>query len=126
MTDIRPIRNEDDYSAALIAVEQFFNNEPTPGSAEADAFDVLSALIEAYENKAWPIEALDPIETIQFLMEARGLEQQALAEVIGSKSRASEVLNRRRALTVDMIYKISSQWHIPADVLVRPYHLDVA
>jgi HTH-type transcriptional regulator/antitoxin HigA len=123
MKNIRAIRNEEDYSWALKEIEQYFIREPEPGSKAAERFDVLSALIEAYEIKYWPIEAADPIDAIQYKMEIAGLKQSDLAKVIGSSSRASEILKRKRALTTEMIYKIHSNWNIPAASLVRPYHL---
>lgn len=121
--DIRPIRTEADYDWALAEVEKYFDVEPPRGTPEADRFEVLTSLIEAYEAKAWPIEAADPIETIVAVMAARGLRQADFAGMIGSRSRASEVINRKRPLTVDMIHKLSTAWQIPADVLVRPYRL---
>ena len=123
MKNIRAIRNEADYSWALKEIEHYFIKEPEPGSKAAERFDVLSALIEAYELKYWPIEASDPIDAIRYKMEIAGLKQSDLAEVIGSASRASEILKRKRALTMEMAYKIHSSWHIPAESLVRPYHL---
>jgi HTH-type transcriptional regulator/antitoxin HigA len=126
MENIRAIRTEADYDWALAEIEQYFLKEPEPGTAEADRFDVLAALIESYEAKHWPIEPADPIEAIRYKMEVAGLKQADLAELLGSASRASEILNRRRALTTEMVFKISRQWHIPAESLVRPYHLEAS
>lgn len=124
MNDIRAIRTETDYEWALSEVEQYFENEPEPGSADSDRFDVLSTLIEAYEADHWPIEAADPVETIKYAMEITGHTQNELASLLGSKSRASEILNRRRALTLSMVNKLHAEWHIPAEALIKPYHLD--
>lgn len=123
MMNIRPIRNETDYDWALAEIARYFSAEPARGTPEADRFDILAALIEAYEARAWPIEAGDPVAAIQNFMEERGLAQSDLAQVLGSRSRASEILSRRRALTLDMIQRLAAQWHIPADLLVRPYSL---
>lgn len=124
--DIRPIRNEADYDWALAEIERYFDTEPAAGTPEADRFDVLAALIEAYEARHWTIEAPDPIEAIRYRMEIGGLRAKDLAEVLGSKSRASEVLNRKRAITLEMARALSEAWGIPAEVLIRPYRLDAA
>lgn len=123
MDNIRPILNESDYDWALAEVDPYFAHEPEPGTPDGDRFAVLLDLIGAYENRVWPIEAPDPIEALKAYMEMSDRQQGDLAALLGSKSRASEVLNRQRGLTVEMIHKLSSNWHIPADILVRPYHL---
>ncbi|MDP3176934.1 MAG: helix-turn-helix domain-containing protein, partial [Spirochaetaceae bacterium] len=81
---------------------------------------------EAYEARHWPIEPADPIEVIRYRMELGGFQAKDLAEVLGSKSRASEILNRKRAITLDMARKLHDAWGIPAEVLIRPYRLDAA
>jgi HTH-type transcriptional regulator/antitoxin HigA len=123
MDNIRPIRTEDDYTWALAEIAGYFENEPEVGSPDGDRFDVLAALIEAYEDKHYPIEAPDPVDAIHSHMELFNLSRKALAEVIGSSPRATEVLNRKRALTLDMVFKLNREWHIPAEILIRPYHL---
>lgn len=123
MIDIRPLTSEADYDWALHEVEQYFDNEPESGTPEAARFDVLSALIEHYEAKVWPIEAPDPIEAIRMCMEEKGLRQTDLATLLGSRSRASEILSRQRALTMEQAYKLNRAWHIPAEILLQPYHL---
>jgi HTH-type transcriptional regulator/antitoxin HigA len=125
MDNIRAIRNDDDLAWAIAEVSQYFDNPPDFGTAEADRFDILSALIEAYEDKHYPIDAPEPVETIKAHMEMTGRSQADLAALLGSRSRASEVLNKKRALTVDMIHKLHKEWGIPADCLVEPYHLAV-
>lgn len=125
MKNIRAIHNEGDYNWALAEIEPYFLKEPEPGTPAAERFDVLADLIEAYEAKHWPIEPADPIEAIRYKMEVSGLNQSDLADLLGSASRASEILNRKRALTTEMVFKISRQWKISAESLVRPYHLDV-
>ncbi|RWC84449.1 MAG: type II toxin-antitoxin system HigA family antitoxin [Mesorhizobium sp.] len=123
MENIRPIKTEADYDWAIGEITKYFENEPEIGSLDGDRFDVLATLIEAYENKHYPIEAPDPVEAIHSHMQLFNLSRKALAEVIGSSPRATEVLNRKRALTLDMIFKLNKAWHIPAEVLVQPYHL---
>jgi HTH-type transcriptional regulator/antitoxin HigA len=121
MENIRPIRNEDDYDWALAEIECYFDAAPEPGSPDADRFDVLTDLIEAYENRHWPIDALDPVDALVCFMKDTGRSQAELARLLGSASRASEILNRKRALTVAMIHRLSTEWKIPTGVLVRPY-----
>jgi HTH-type transcriptional regulator/antitoxin HigA len=121
--DIRPIKTEADYDWALAEIAPYFESVPEPGTPQGDRFDVLAELIEAYENKYWPIEAPDPVEAIKSFMETRQLSRMDFAKLIGSQSRASEVLRRKRRLSIDMIHKISVSWHIPADIMVVPYHL---
>ena len=90
---------------------------------------MLLALVEIYEEKRWPIEideSFDPIDVLNYSIEELGHTQAELGELLGSRSRASEILSRQRALTVDMIHKISEGWKIPADLLVRPYKLERA
>jgi len=124
MRNIRAIRNEADYDWALAEIARYFENQPVPGTEDADRFDVLASLIEAYEAKHWTIEPTDPIEAIEFRMELSGYTQKDLSELIGSRSRASEILNRKRPLTMQMAHKLSVEWNIPAEVLLKPYHLD--
>lgn len=122
-TAIRPIRNEAGYDAALKEIERYFEREPEPGTPEADRFDLLALVIEDYEDKRWPIETPDPVEAIKLKMEQKGFARADLAELIGSRSRASEILNRRRRLTADVIWKLNRKWGIPAESLIRPYKL---
>ena len=96
-----------------------------PNAPEADELDVLVTLVEAYEANHWPIEAPDPISAVEHVMEARGFRQRDLAALIGSQPRASEVLSRRRPLTLPIIRALSSEWQVPADLLVREYDLAV-
>lgn len=123
MENIRPIKTEEDYEWALGEITRYFDNQPEIGSPDGDRFDVLATLIEAYEDQHYPISAPDPVSTIVAHMEMAGLKQIALAEVLGSRPRASEVLNRKRALTMEMVYKLNREWHIPAEALIQPYHL---
>ena len=125
--DIRPIRSEEDHQAALKEIEACWG--ATEGTEEGDKLDVLLALVDAYEEKHWAIdlyENFDPIDVLNHAIEEMGHTQAELAELLGSRSRASEILSRRRALTVDMIHRISKAWKIPADLLVRPYRINHA
>jgi HTH-type transcriptional regulator / antitoxin HigA len=124
---IRPIRNDKDHRATLAEIEACWG--APEGSERADKLEVLIALVESYEAKRWPIDdsvRFDPIDAIQNAIDEFGHSQAELAELLGSRSRASEILSRRRALTVDMIHKISEAWKIPADLLVRPYKIEHA
>lgn len=119
--NVKPVRNEADYDAALAAIDRLMG--AAPGTLEGDELDVLVTLVEAWEAARWPIEPPDPVSAIEHVMEARGLRQRDLAGLIGSQSRASEVLNRRRPLTLPMIRALSTEWNLPADLLVREYDL---
>jgi HTH-type transcriptional regulator/antitoxin HigA len=119
--DIRPIRTDEDHRAALAAIDACWG--APEGTEEGDRLDVLLALVDIYEAKRWPIEidgTFDPIDVLRYAIDELGHTQAELAELLGSRSRASEVLSRRRALTVEMIHKIGETWKIPADLLVRP------
>lgn len=122
--EIRPIRTNDDLTAALSRIDALWGKEP--GTPEGDELDILVDLVEHYESKHFPVEPMEPIDLLKAHMETTARTQADLAALLGSRPRASEVLNRKRALTVDMIHKLSSEWHIPADCLVKPYHLSVA
>ena len=117
---IRPLRTEAEYEAAVDEVERYFESEPKRGSAEADRFDLLALVIEDYEKKRWPIEPPDPVEAIRFRMETGGYSQADLGRLLGSRQRASDILKRRRPLTLSMVWKLSRKWEIPAEALVRP------
>ena len=124
---IRPIRTDEDHRAALAEIDRCWG--APEGTEEADRLDVLLALVELYEEKRWPIdtdENFDPIDVLNYSIEELGHTQAELAVLLGSRSRASEILSRRRALTVEMIHKISEAWKIPADLLVRPYKVERA
>jgi HTH-type transcriptional regulator / antitoxin HigA len=125
--DIRPIRTDEDHRAALAEIETCWG--APDGSKAADKLDVLVALIESYEERRWPIDAamrFNPVDVLHYAIDELGHAQTELAELLGSRSRASEILARRGALTVEMIHKISEAWKIPADLLVRPYAIESA
>lgn len=115
---VRPIHNEADYEATLEEVAGLMSAEPdTP---EADRLDVLATLVEAYEAKHYPIDPPDPIAAIRFRMEQQGLTAQDLEPFIGTRARVSEVLNRRRPLSLNMIRRLAEGLGVPAAVLIRP------
>jgi len=125
--EIRPIHTDDDHRAALAEIEACWG--APEGSEEGDKLDVLLALVDVYETKRWPIdidEEFDPIDVLRYAIDEFGHTQTELAELLGSRSRVSEVLARRRALTVEMIHKIGEAWKIPASLLVRPYRIERA
>lgn len=125
--DIRPIRTDGDHHAALAAIEALWG--APEGSEDGDKLDVLLVLVDIYEAKRWPIDidaTFDPIDVLRYAIDELGHTQSELADLLGSRSRASEVLSRRRALTVEMIHKIGEVWKIPVELLVRPYKLERA
>ena len=119
--DIKPIKTELDYQAALKEIELLM--DAYPETPEGDRLDVMTTLVEAFEAKHYPIEAPDPIEAILHRMEALGIDRRDLEKMIGTRARVSEVLNRKRPLTISMIRRISDKMHISANVLIRPYRL---
>jgi HTH-type transcriptional regulator / antitoxin HigA len=118
--DIRPIRDDRDHADALRTIEALWDAQP--GSPEYDHMDVLVTLVEAYEARRWPIADLDPIAAIEAAMAADGHSRAELAALIG-QNRATEILARKRPLTLNMIRAISAAWHVPAEVLVKEYAL---
>jgi HTH-type transcriptional regulator/antitoxin HigA len=119
----RPIRTDAEYEAALVEIEKYFAHEPKKGTDEADRFDLLTLLIEAYEDQHHPIGPPHPVEMIRHRMRTAGYTQADLAALLGSRARASEVLQKKRRLTLPMIWKLSREWKIPAETLVEPYAL---
>ena len=124
--EIRPIKTEEDYHAALREVSACFDNEPVPGSAEGDRFEVLITLVEAYEAKHYPIDLPDPVEAIKFRMDQAGLTPKDLVPFIGRLNRVYEILARKRPLTLNMIWRLHEQFGIPAESLIRPPKLPIA
>ncbi len=115
--DIKPVRTEEDYQAALSEIERLWGAEPdTP---ESDHFEVLVTLVEAYEDQHYEILPPDPIDALEYYIESRGLDRRELESYIGSSGRVSEVLNRKRPLTLRMIRKLHSGLGIPAEVLIN-------
>lgn len=116
---ITPIRNEKDYQNALERLEVIFDSKR--GTDQGDELEILSILIDKYENETSPIGLPDPIEAIKFRMEQMGMKQKDLAEFVGFKSRVSEILNKKRKLTLEMIRKLNTNLHIPTEVLIQDY-----
>jgi HTH-type transcriptional regulator/antitoxin HigA len=118
---IKPIRTENDYQAALDEIERLLDAES--GTSEADRLEIMTTLVEAYEEKNYPIPPPDPIEAILYQMESRGLSRLDLEPYIGSRARVSEILNRKRPLTVEMIRSLHKGLGISAEVLIQPYEI---
>jgi antitoxin component HigA of HigAB toxin-antitoxin module len=121
--NIHILRDEADYQAALTAYEHYFDDEPEAGSEAADHFMLLGLLLARYEDEHQPLPETDPIEALHFAMDRLGLAQSDLAKLLGSRSRASEILNRRRELTLPQIRILCREWRIPASALINPYPL---
>ena len=124
--EIRPIHTEDDYKIALREVSADFDSEPAPDTPDGDRFEVLLTLVEAYETKHYPIDLPDPVEAIRFRMEQAGLSPKDLVPAIGRLNRVYEILNRKRPLTLNMIWKLHEKFGIPAESLIRPVKLPLA
>ncbi len=115
--NIRPIRTEEDYEAALARIEALW--DAAPGSEEADELEVLATLVDVYEEGHEPIPPPDPVEAILFRLEQSGRTRKDLAEILGvGRGRVSEILNRRRGLSLSMIRKLARRMHVPAEVLI--------
>jgi HTH-type transcriptional regulator/antitoxin HigA len=119
--NIIPIKSETDYRLALKRLEEIF--DAAIGTPEGDEADILGLLVDEYEKKNYPIEAPDPIEAIKIRMEELQLKQVDLVEVIGSKSRVSEILNRKRKLTIEMIRNLTKRLNLSPDILIADYQL---
>jgi HTH-type transcriptional regulator / antitoxin HigA len=118
--EIKPIKNEADYQAVLEEIDRLF--DAVPDTPEGDRLEVLTTLVEAYEEKHYNIPMPDPIEAILYHMESRGLTRRDLEPYIGSRARVSEVLNRKRPLSMEMIRNLNRGLGIQAEVLIQPYH----
>lgn len=118
--DIRPIRSEADYKNTLKVVSRLLELDPDPYTPEGEQLEVLTTLIQAYESKHFPIDLPDPIEAIKFRMEQAGLSAKDLEPMIGRRNRVYEVLNRKRSLTLAMIWKLHKGLGIPAEHLIQP------
>ncbi|KIE06231.1 hypothetical protein NF27_AZ00010 [Candidatus Jidaibacter acanthamoeba] len=118
---IKPIKNLEDYRNALNLVEQLWDAEPD--TLKGDQLDILVILIERYEEIHFPIESPDPIEAIKFIMEQKSLTKTDLARILGSSSRASEILSKKRKLSLKMIRSLHDKLHIPYEILASEYNI---
>jgi len=118
MKNLKPIRTEADYEAALVVIERLWGARA--GTLAGDRLDILATLVDAYENEHYPMDPPDPIEAIKFRMEQQGLNRKDLADVLGSRTRVAEVLNRRRGLSINMIRRLHEKLGISVEVLIRP------
>ena len=121
MGELKVIKTEEEYQNALREIDKIFDAKP--GTPEGDRFELLSVLIDLYEERHIPIEAPDPIEAIKFRMDQKNFTVSDLGEVLGHKSRASEILNRKRKLTLPMIRRLQAKWGIQAAILIREYRV---
>jgi HTH-type transcriptional regulator/antitoxin HigA len=122
--DLKPIRTEADYDAALAEVERLWGAKS--GTPDGDRLDVLATLIEVYEARYYPIDPPDPVEAIKFRMEQQGLSRKDLEPMIGPRNRVADILNRKRGLSIEMIRQLHDRLGISADVLIRPSRLEKA
>src|SRR5690554_7910414 len=116
---IKPIRNEADYQNALERLEVIFDAKR--GTEEGDELEILAMLIDNYEKESFPMDMPDPIAAINFRMEQMGLKQKDLVKIIGFKSRVSEIMNKKRKLTLEMIRKLNADLNIPTEILIQDY-----
>ena len=122
--NIKPIKSEQDYQEALSIIDSLMSAKPN--TEEMDKLEVLTTLVESYEEQYYKIDAPDPIEAIKFRMEQEGLKQKDLVTIVGSKSRVSEILNKKRKLTIEMIRNLHNQLHIPIESLFLDYKTNSA
>jgi HTH-type transcriptional regulator/antitoxin HigA len=115
--DIKPIKNELDYQNALEEISILFN--ANPNTSEGDKLEILATLVQAYEEEHYPLDLPDAVDALNYWMESRGLERKDLEVYIGTRARISEILNRKRELTLTMIRKLNEGLHIPADLLIK-------
>lgn len=116
--DIKPIKTDADYRAALKEIESLMM--AGPDTPEGEKLDILVTLVEAYEHKHYPLDLPDPVEAIKFEMEQKGLTVKDLEPMIGKSNRVYEILNRKRSLTLKMIWKLNQELGIPAESLIKP------
>jgi HTH-type transcriptional regulator/antitoxin HigA len=119
--ELKPIKTETDYRVSLKRLEEIFDAKL--GTPESDELEILGLMVDDYENKHYPIDAPDPIEAIKIRMEEMNLKQVDLIPEIGGKSRVSEILNRKRRLTVEMIRKLTTRLNLSSNLLIKDYQL---
>lgn len=120
-TAITPIRDEASHRAALAEIEHLWGS--APATPDGDRLDVLMALVDDYERNQWPDQPLDPVDAIKARLENSGRTRKDFEKLIGTSGRASEILNRKRHLTLPMIWRLVAEWKMSADLLIRPYDL---
>jgi HTH-type transcriptional regulator / antitoxin HigA len=118
MVNIKPIHTEDDYKEAMKTLATLWGS--AEGSPESDQLDILATLIEKYEEEHFPMDLPDPVDAILFRMDQQGLSRKDLEPMLGTRNRVSEVLNRRRGMSIEMIRALHARLHIPAEVLIKP------
>lgn len=119
---IKPIKTKKDYKMALEQIESLFDAKPN--TPRGDLLDVLSTLVEAYEEKHYKVDYPEPVDALYYWMESRGLDRKDLEKYLGSRSRVSEVLSKRRGLSLQMIQNLNKGLHIPAEILIKTQHLE--
>ena len=119
--EVKPIKTEKDYEDALAEIERLFDAKP--GTLDGDHLEILTTLVEAYENQHYAIPLPDPVEAIKYFLESRGLTRRNLELYLGNRARVSEILNRKRPLSLQMIRRLHTGLGIPADVLIQPYEM---
>jgi HTH-type transcriptional regulator / antitoxin HigA len=124
MMDLRPIRNDEDLRSALAEVERLWG--APEGSPEGDKLDILATLIDAYERDHFPVSPSTPLEMLRYAVGDMGHTQSELAEIVGSRSLASQILSGTRRISLDAAQKISASWQIPIQLLVTPYDIKAA
>jgi HTH-type transcriptional regulator/antitoxin HigA len=122
--NIKPIKTQENYNTTLSQIESLMDAKPN--TPQMDELEVLTTLVESYEEQHYAIDAPDPIEAIKFRMEQEGLKQKDLVSIVGSKSRVSEILNKKRKLTIEMIRNLHKQLHIPVESLFLDYKTSCA
>lgn len=121
MMDLKPIRSEADYEAALQEIDRLM--DAAPDTAEGDLLDVLTTLVEAYEARHHPVEPPDPVSALEHAMEQRGITRDDLVPLLGSRANVAEVLGRKRRLTMEMAWRLHRELGLPAEALIKPYDL---
>lgn len=117
--DIKPIRTDADYQAALKKIAALMEADPELGTPDGDRLDILATLVQAYEQRHFPMDLPDPVEAIKFRMDQQGLKPKDLEPMIGQRNRVYEVLNRKRPLTMAMVWRLHTGLGIPAESLIR-------
>lgn len=119
--ELKPIRTEADYRNALAELDRLW--EAPEGNPESDRLEILAILVEVYEKAHFPIEAPDPVDFIEYIMDSRGLTRKDMEPYIGPRGRVADILNRTRPLTMTMIRRLANGLNLPAEVLIQPYPL---